>query len=138
MLLHDIGKPVVKITDENGRDHFKMHGPESEQMAKVILRRLKFDNDTIHKVCRLVKWHDARPAARCQMYAALSTNRGRYFPLYLEVQRADMLAQSTYQQPGKEERLEGVNPVMSRSWRKTVCFSEKSGSYRQRSYSGRL
>ena len=26
MLLHDIGKPVVRKTDENGRDHFKMHG----------------------------------------------------------------------------------------------------------------
>ena len=27
MLLHDIAKPVVKKTDENGRDHFKTHGP---------------------------------------------------------------------------------------------------------------
>ena len=26
MLRHDIGKPVVRKTDENGRDHFKMHG----------------------------------------------------------------------------------------------------------------
>ena len=27
MLLHDIGKPVCRTTDENGRDHFKGHGP---------------------------------------------------------------------------------------------------------------
>ena len=47
MLLHDIGKPVVRTTDENGRDHFKIHAPEGEKMAKGILRRLKFDNDTI-------------------------------------------------------------------------------------------
>ena len=26
MLLHDIGKPSVRKTDENGRDHFKTHG----------------------------------------------------------------------------------------------------------------
>ena len=31
MLLHDFGKPVVKRTDENGRDHFKTHGPEGER-----------------------------------------------------------------------------------------------------------
>ena len=61
MLLHDIGKPVVRKTDENGRDHFKMHGIAGEKMAAQILRRLKFDNDTIRKVTRLVKWHDDRP-----------------------------------------------------------------------------
>ena len=55
MLLHDIGKPKVKTTDENGRDHFKTHGSVGEKMAKEILRRLKFDNDTIRKVSHLVK-----------------------------------------------------------------------------------
>ena len=43
MLLHDIGKPVVRKTDENGRDHFKTHGDAGEKMAGQILRRLKFD-----------------------------------------------------------------------------------------------
>ena len=38
-----------------------MHAPEGEKMAKGILRRLKFDNDTIGKVCRLIRWHDLRP-----------------------------------------------------------------------------
>ena len=47
MLLHDIAKPVVKKTDENGRDHFKTHGPAGEKLAGKILRRLKFDNVTI-------------------------------------------------------------------------------------------
>ena len=55
MLLHDIGKPVVRKTDENGRDHFKMHGIAGEKRAAQILRRLKFDNDTIRKVTRQVK-----------------------------------------------------------------------------------
>lgn len=127
MLLHDIGKPVVKITDENGRDHFKMHGPESEQMAKVILRRLKFDNDTIHKVCRLVKWHDARPAAQMPNVRRSVNKIGEdIFPLYLEVQRADMLAQSTYQRREKEERLEGVKSCYEQIVEKKQCVSLKS------------
>ena len=49
MLLHDIAKPVMRKTDENGRDHFKMHAPEGEKMAKSILRRLKFDNGAEQK-----------------------------------------------------------------------------------------
>ncbi len=50
MLLHDIAKPVMKTTDENGRDHLKRHAAVGEEMSKKILRRLKFDNDTIRKV----------------------------------------------------------------------------------------
>ena len=40
MLLHDIAKPVVRKTDENGRDHFKTHASVGEKMSKEILRRL--------------------------------------------------------------------------------------------------
>ena len=47
MLLHDIGKPLTKTTDENGKDHFKKHPKESARLAQDILRRLKFDNDTL-------------------------------------------------------------------------------------------
>ena len=140
MLLHDIGKPVVKTTDENGRDHFKMHGPESERMAKAILRRLKFDNDTMHKVCRLVKWHDARPVPEMASVRRAVNRIGEdIFPFYLEVQRADMLAQSDYQRREKEERLNGVKSCYEQDpGEKTVCFSEESGSYRQGSDSGGL
>ena len=49
MLLHDMGKPKMKTTDENGRDHFKGHGEESERIANEVLHRLKMDNDTIRK-----------------------------------------------------------------------------------------
>ena len=127
MLLHDIGKPVVKTTDENGRDHFKMHGPESERMAKAILRRLKFDNDTMHKVCRLVKWHDARPVPEMASVRRAVNRIGEdIFPFYLEVQRADMLAQSDYQRREKEERLKGVKSCYEQILEKKQCVSLKS------------
>ena len=60
MLFHDMGKPVMKTTDENGRDHFKGHAIASEQIAKTVMKRLKFDNDTIRKVTKLVAYHDYR------------------------------------------------------------------------------
>ena len=50
MLLHDIGKPAVRTTDEKGIDHFYGHPSVSREMAVQILRRLKYDNDTIRKV----------------------------------------------------------------------------------------
>ncbi len=57
-LFHDIGKPVVRTTDELGFDHFKNHANESCKLAKGILKRLKYDNDTSKKVLHLIKWHD--------------------------------------------------------------------------------
>lgn len=126
MLLHDIGKPAVKKTDENGRDHFKMHGPQSEKMAEQILRRLKMDNETIKKVRHLIKWHDFRPIPEmAQVRRAVSQIGEDLFPLYLEVQKADLYAQSTYRHREKEQRLEGVNKCYKNILKNKECVSLK-------------
>lgn len=127
MLLHDIGKPEVKKTDENGRDHFKNHGIVGEKMAQSILRRLKFDNDTIRKVTRLVKWHDLRPdTSPASVRRAVYTIGEDLFPLYLEVQRADMLAQSGYRREEKEKRQEGVRKAYRQILADGDCVSLKT------------
>ena len=58
LLLHDIGKPFTCTTDNNGVRHFKGHPRKSFEMSLVILLRLGFDNETIGKICYLVKYHD--------------------------------------------------------------------------------
>ena len=58
-LLHDMGKPATRTTDEQGIDHFHGHAKLGAEMANGILRRLKFDNDTRKRVVRLVEFHDA-------------------------------------------------------------------------------
>lgn len=59
-LLHDMGKPATRTTDEQGIDHFHGHAKLGAEMANGILRRLKFDNDTRKRVVRLVEFHDDR------------------------------------------------------------------------------
>ena len=61
-LLHDIAKPVCKTTGEDGVDHFKGHPVEGVGLAEGFLRRLKYDNDTIAAVKKLVRYHDERPS----------------------------------------------------------------------------
>ena len=127
MLLHDIGKPVVRKTDENGRDHFKMHGIAGEKMAAQILRRLKFDNDTIRKVTRLVKWHDDRPEGTTKAVRRAVNRIGEdLFPYYLEVQQADMLAQSDYRRTEKQERLDKVKEAYETIINEHQCVSLKT------------
>ena len=126
MLLHDIGKPVMKTTDENGRDHFKGHAEAGEKIAKEIMRRWKLDNDTIHKVSHLVKWHGHRPPAEIKAVRRALNKIGKdFFPWYLEVQMADTMSKSTYKLEEKLERLRGVEVCYEEILKKEQCVSLK-------------
>lgn len=127
MLFHDIAKPVMRKTDENGRDHFKLHAIEGEKMTRGILRRLKFDNDTINKVTKLVRCHDDRPMPEIRSVRRAVNRIGEdLFPFYLEVQHADMLAQSEYKREEKSERLAGVEKCYKAVLEKNECVSLKT------------
>ena len=60
MLLHDAGKPACRTIEADGYRHYRGHALISSEIAKKVLRRLKFDNDTIALVTLLVRWHDCR------------------------------------------------------------------------------
>lgn len=60
MLLHDLGKYDTLTTDEKGIDHFYNHGIVSCDKARDILKRLRYSNEIIEKVCLLIKEHDRR------------------------------------------------------------------------------
>ncbi|MDP4177409.1 MAG: CCA tRNA nucleotidyltransferase [Bacillota bacterium] len=56
-LFHDIGKPKCFSLDNKGIGHFYGHNYISAELSEEILKRLKFDNDTIKKVYILTKEH---------------------------------------------------------------------------------
>jgi len=126
MLLHDTGKPEYKTMDEDGVAHFKMHALGSERIAKEVLRRLKFDNDTLHKVTRLVLNHDYRmPAVPKNVRRAMNKIGEDIFPYYMEVRRADVLAQSEYQRAEKLKNLDEVEQTYAEIIEKGQCVSLK-------------
>ncbi len=107
MLFHDISKPECRTVDEDGIDHFRGHPEVGAQRSKEILRRLKFDNDTIKKVSRLVRWHDANPYNQERSVRRLMSKVGlEAYPQLFDIKRADLLAQSSYCQKEKLEALE--------------------------------
>jgi len=109
MLLHDIAKPVCKTIDDNGQYHFKLHPIKGTDMAREVLRRLKFDNDTTDKVCNLVKNHDDRPEINERNIRRMILRVGKdNFDDLLAVKRADTMAQSTYR---REEKLQYINQL---------------------------
>ena len=58
VLLHDIGKPATYTYDEaDERIRFNGHDRVGAEMAEVILRRLKYSNQTTDEVCVMVANH---------------------------------------------------------------------------------
>lgn len=126
MLFHDMGKPEMKTTDEEGMDHFKKHALVSEETARIILRRLKFDNDTVRKVTKLVCYHDHRIAATNKSVRRLLYKIGKdLFPLYLEVRMADVLAQSEYERREKVENITETEKCFQEVLEHNDCVSLK-------------
>ncbi len=106
-LLHDVAKPDCRTTDAEGADHFYGHPEEGADMTGKILRRLKFDNDTIHIVKKLVRYHDDRPSATEKSVRRAAARMGReVFPELFVLKRADALGQSLFQ---REEKLAAVD-----------------------------
>ena len=56
-LLHDIGKPATRRFEANGAVSFRHHDAVGAKLAKKRMRALRFDNDTIKAVARLVELH---------------------------------------------------------------------------------
>ena len=124
MLLHDMGKPKMKTMDADGVAHFKGHADVSEEMARVILKRLKFDNDTLHTVTKLVKFHDYRIDARPKLVRRLMNKIGpELFPYYIEVRRADTLAQSVYEREEKLQNIADIEAIYKEILEKNQCVT---------------
>lgn len=126
-LLHDIGKPASKTTDDEGIDHFHGHVEIGEEMAVKILRRLKFDNDTITRVRIYIRYHDSRiePGERA-VRRAVSKIGEEYFSEVLELKRADCLAQSMYLREDKLDLLDKIGALYQKILEKRQCISLKS------------
>ena len=127
MLLHDIGKPGCRTVDEQGIDHFRGHAELGYEMALKILRRLKYDNATIRKVTKLVKWHDTQVRMTEPAVRRAIVNVGEdLFPLLIEVKQADLLAQSTYMREEKQEKIDRIREMYEGIVERGDCLSLKT------------
>ena len=124
MLLHDIAKPACRTTDKKGVDHFYGHPVRGSEMARGILRRLKFDNDTTDRVCRLVHWHDDNPELSGKAVRRAVHRIGvEQYPALFAVKRADILAQSGYRRAEKLAYVDAYEQMYQECMEKKECLT---------------
>ena len=126
MLLHDVEKPGTISMGKDGQNHFYGHQEQGADTAKNILRRLKFDNDTIDAVTHLIRWHDHRfvltPAGMRKAAAKIGREA---MELLFEVNRADTLAKNPKYTKEKFERLEVARRLYQETVDREECVSLK-------------
>lgn len=127
MLLHDIGKPACKSTDENGLDHFYGHPAVSAKLADQMLRALKFDNKTRERVVTLVEHHDVQIPCRDRSIRKWLGRLGpeTFFQL-LEVKRADGMGQAYELVKDRLTELEKMKTKAKELVAQGQCFSLKN------------
>ena len=126
MLLHDIGKPGCKSTDEKGIDHFYGHPSAGAKLAGQMLRALKFDNKTRERVGILVERHDVQIPCRDRSIRKWLGRLGpeTFFQL-LEVKRADGMGQSYELVKDRLAELEEMRAKAEEIVAQGQCFSLK-------------
>ena len=98
--------------------------------TRKILRRLKFDNQTIKQVTTLVRWHDRRFASieevnKKTVRRWVSQLTPELFTRLMEVQKADISAQSDYQRDKKEQVLQETKKLFEEIIEEKNCLSIK-------------
>lgn len=107
MLLHDIGKPYSRTTDENGTDHFKGHQKKSAELAEPVLKRLKVPTQLYKRAMFLIPIHDMHIGTdRVSVRRWLSVAGERGLLDLVAVKRADKLAQNPEMTAAELERLD--------------------------------
>lgn len=126
LLFHDCGKPAAKTVDETGRDHFKGHAFISEKIASDIMHRLKYDNDTLYKVRRLVKYHDhRRKLTEPRVRRTIVEISKELIPLWLIVRRCDISAQSMMERDIKLKDIDDFESMFKGIIERGDCLSIK-------------
>ena len=97
------------------------------------MKRLKFDNETIRIVTKLVCYHDYRmEATPANVRRAMNRIGVELFPYYLAVRLSDAKSQSTYM---RREKIENI--VEIRNLYKQILMENQCVTLRQLAVSGR-
>ncbi|MCI8550946.1 MAG: CCA tRNA nucleotidyltransferase [Lachnospiraceae bacterium] len=126
MLLHDFGKPQAMLQDQDGTIHFYGHAKISAELARRIIRDLKFDNATLDSVTKLVLYHDFPfPVSKTGVRKALNCLGEELFLLLLEVCEADSKGKNSYAQRTYLPKLSDIKNYYQEIIKAGECVSLK-------------
>jgi tRNA nucleotidyltransferase (CCA-adding enzyme) len=126
MLLHDLGKPLARITDAQGIGHYPGHQRISAEIARKTLTDLRCDNALTERVTRLVEAHDIPldPSRKTMLHRLNRFGEEDLRSLFL-IHRADRIATGTRNPEHAGDRCRELNAALDALLAEKPCFSLK-------------
>ena len=125
-LLHDLAKPAVGKMGNDGIWRFPDHAREGAALAEKILKRLKFDNETVRRVTTLVRYHsfypEATPAGIRKAAAMIGED---IFEDYLALKRADIAAQRPESTAERSRLIDSAGRLYEQIMERGDCLNLK-------------
>lgn len=131
-LLHDVGKPSCFHFDKVLVGHFYGHAKLGSAYAQRILRRLRYDNDTVQTVCTLIRCHDtplmpraSEESNRAKMLRRLLGKLGEKQLLQLlELKRADRLGKGNVDPVQAEQQFREIRVLLDQILQEELCVRQ--------------
>ena len=127
MLLHDIAKPLCYTQSDDGIGHFYGHAKLSEEIARNILNRLKYDNETIKAVTQLILYHDSDTLPQSKYVKRWLNKIGEErLRQLLVIKKSDNMAKATERCQSGNEELTNIYGLIDEIINQQECFSLKN------------
>lgn len=124
VFFHDFGKPHSYQDGEDGIRHFKGHGKVSADVTDIIMKRLRFDNETRNNVVELVYYHDATfEVGKKYVKRWLNKIGEKQFRRLLEVRKADIKGQKPDYEKSRIEKVSNIESIIEDILQEQECFS---------------
>ncbi len=125
ILFHDIGKPQVKTTDSQGRDHFYDHAPAGAELTRQALSALRYSKKLQEEVCQLVAFHSLQVTpSKASVRRLLNKLGEEQLRRLIEVIRCDTLAHTSLALP-RLQTLEEFSKLLEETLQEESAFSLK-------------
>lgn len=126
MLFHDISKPLMLKIDADGVGHFHGHALLSESISRNILRRMHYPNSVINDVADIIRYHESlRKIDAVGLKKIINLIGVSNTDKLLDVNLADILAQSSYQHEEKLNDCAQKRKIFTQIIQNNECTSLK-------------
>ena len=126
LLFHDIGKPHCYSLNKQGLEHFYGHAQYGSELACKIMKRLRFDGQTINTVRELILYHDMELLPNGRQIKRLLNKMGEErLRQLLQVMQADIMGKCEIYREASLKRLRLVLQYLDHIIEQQLCFQLK-------------
>ncbi len=123
LFLHDLQKPFC---ESENKGHFYIHAALGAKNAQAVLRRLRYDNNTVLIVSRLIFYHDTMLRPEKKLIKRWLNRLGEEeLRMLLAVKRADAKAQNPQYLEERLQKLGAVERMLETIIDRQECYALK-------------